>query len=82
MKHLFLIVFVALLSACIQEHNPRTLALGDVSIGQQLIDLKSALEAQAISEAEYLLLKENLIASSAMCASSGEEEDDDTGWFF
>lgn len=82
MKHLFLIVFVALLSACIQENNPRTLALGDVSIGQQLIDLKSALDAQAISEAEYLLLKENPIASSAMCASSGEEEDDDPGWFF
>ena len=81
MKHVFLIVFVALLAACVQENNPRTLALGDVSIGQQLIDLKSALDAEAISEAEHLLIKENLIASSAMCASSGEQDDEDTGWF-
>ena len=79
MKYVLSMASIALLAACVQENNPRTLASGDVSIGQQLIDLKAALDAQAISEADYRVVKENIIASSAMCVPGGERDDDDTG---
>jgi hypothetical protein len=68
-----LLLLILLMSACIQENNPRTVSLGDISIGQQLLDLKSALDAKAISEAEYQAVKEDVIASAKFCAS---EEDD------
>jgi hypothetical protein len=64
-----LLLLILLMSACIQENNPRTVSLGDVSIGQQLLDLKSALDAKAISEEEYKAVKEDLIASAKFCAS-------------
>jgi hypothetical protein len=68
-----LLLLILLMSACVEEHNPRTLALGNVSIGQQLLDLKLALDARAISETEYKAVKEDLIASAKFCAS---QEDD------
>ena len=66
-----LLVALSLLS-CVQESNP-TIELGDATIGQQLIDLKSALDADAISEAEYQAVKRNLIASSKLCAPSEDD---------
>ena len=68
-----LLLLVLLMSACVQENNPRTVALGDVSVGQQLIDLKLALDARAISKEEYEAVKEDVIASAKFCAP---EEDD------
>lgn len=75
-------LFLALLLAgCIQENNPRNLRLGDVTLGQQLIDLQQAYEVDAISESEYEQMKENLVNAASMCTAF-EEDDDDDGWLF
>ena len=76
------ILVVLLLSSCIQENNPRNIGLGDVTIGQQLIDLKLALDSESITQDEYDVVKKNLIAASTMCAESKTESDEDGGWFF
>lgn len=47
--------------------------LADISLGQQLIDLKRALEEDAISQEEYDAAKERLINLHAICESSEEE---------
>jgi hypothetical protein len=41
--------------------------LGDVSIGQQLIDLKTAHDSGAITDTEYAEVKAKLIALADMC---------------
>ena len=79
MKLLLPIAVVLLLTSCIQENNPRNLRMGDVTLGQQLIDLKLALDAQAITESEYEQIKENLVNAASMCAAAEEEDD---SWFF
>ncbi len=43
--------------------------LGDISLGTQLIDLKRALEDEAISPEEYDAAKAKLIAAYAICES-------------
>ena len=48
--------------------------LGDISLGTQLIDLKHALEEEAISSDEYEAAKDKLIAAYAICDA---EEDGD-----
>ena len=68
-----------LLTSCIQENNPRNLAMGDVSLGQQLIDLKRARAEEAITESEYVEMKAHLVNAASMCAAAEQEED---GWFF
>jgi hypothetical protein len=47
--------------------------LADISLGQQLIDLKQALEEEAISRAEYDAAKEKLISLYAICEPSEED---------
>ena len=47
--------------------------LADISLGQQLIDLKRALEEDAISQEEYDAAKEKLISLYAICEASEEE---------
>ena len=47
--------------------------LGDVSLGQQLIDLKRALEEEAIDPTEYEAAREKLISLYAICESDQEE---------
>jgi hypothetical protein len=49
--------------------------LGDVSLGTQLIDLKRALEEDAITAEEYEAAREKLIALYAICESSESAED-------
>ena len=82
LRHLLPIFLVPLLVACVQENNSRNISLGDVTVGQQLIDLKVAYDSDAISQSEYGQIKDNLIAASRMCASEEEEDDDDDGWLF
>ena len=79
MKLLLPIAIVLLLSSCIQENNPRNLRMGDVTLGQQLIDLKRALKEDAVTESEYEMIKANLVNAASMCDAA--EEDDDS-WFF
>ncbi len=79
MKLLLPIAVVLLLSSCIQENNPRNLRMGDVSLGQQLIDLKRALEEDAVTASDYETMKANLVNAASMC-DAAEEEDD--SWFF
>ena len=71
---------LTLLSGCYQENNPRNLRMGDVTLGQQLIDLKKALDAEAIDEEEYETMKDNLVNAASMCDSA--EDDDEVSWFF
>jgi hypothetical protein len=47
--------------------------LGDVSLGQQLIDLKAALEGGVMTEAEYTKVRAQLMDLTNLC-----NEDDDT----
>lgn len=64
--------FAMLLAAgCWNGGNDR-ISLGDVSIGQQMIDLKAALQAGAISEQEYDRLKRALMALGEGCDDSGD----------
>ena len=77
-RHLVIITLAVALSGCIDSMNGKSISLGDVSLGQQLIDLKAALEANAITEDEYERLKEELIAAVNMCEEQQVEEDD--GW--
>ncbi|XOV83313.1 MAG: hypothetical protein ACFHXK_20985 [bacterium] len=79
MKFLLPVAVVLLLASCIQENNPRNLRMGNVSLGQQLIDLKLALEAEAITDSEYERIKENLVNAASMCDAAEQE---DTSWFF
>ena len=45
----------------------RSIHLGNVSIGQQMIDLKAALEQEAITQAEYERLRKALMALDEAC---------------
>ena len=73
-----LLIFAAtfLLTGCWNGGNT-AVSLGDVSLGQQLIDLQAALEAQAINQEEYEDAKAGLLALGNAC-DLGEE---DSGWF-
>ncbi len=47
--------------------------LANISLGQQLIDLKRALEQEAISEDEFESAREKLISLYAICETDEEE---------
>ena len=64
-----------LLSGCFNDaHN---LQLGSVSIGQQLIDLKKALDTDSISKDEYLQAKADLLSLLGGAEFDGSDDDDD-----
>ena len=52
--------------------------LGDVSLGTQLVDLKSALDSGAITQEEFEDTKETLLALNSLCENT---ESDDSWWF-
>lgn len=80
-KFVLVIVLGLVLTGCIDSQNGRSVHLGDVSLGQQLIDLKAALDAEAISEKEYLELKSVLIDAASACEDRDDDKDDeDEGW--
>jgi hypothetical protein len=76
MRHIVLVACLALLAGCFNGGNTN-ISLGDVSLGQQLIDLKRALDEGAITEDEYEDAREQLMASMNLC----EKMEDDDGWF-
>ena len=76
MYKIVLVMFVAMLAAgCVDSQNGYSVHLGDVSLGQQLIDLKAALDAEAINEDEYESLKDMLIDANAVCEDPREEDE-------
>jgi hypothetical protein len=67
-------VLAALLAAaggCWNDPRNTSVHFGDVSVGQQLIDLQTALEQGAISEMEHQQLKDAIMALAAGCESDG-----------
>ena len=64
------------LGGCWNGENVQ-ISLGDVSLGQQLLDLKSALDSSAMTETEYATTKETLLALNSLCESTEPE----TSWF-
>ena len=62
------------LPGCWNSDNAKHLRLGDVSIGQQMIDLKSALDEGAITAEEHAELKGALMSLSSLCEGLDSEE--------
>jgi hypothetical protein len=69
------------LSGCIDSMNGKSINLGEVSLGQQLIDLKAALDGGAVSADEYTTLKAQLISAVELCKSEDAGEGEDEGLF-
>jgi hypothetical protein len=76
LKTMVLIVASFGLTACWNGENVHV-SFGDVSVGAQLIDLKTALERDAITEIEYQDSKKALLALTASC----REPEGDSFWF-
>lgn len=67
-----LIAVGALICAGCWNGGNNSVHLGNVSIGQQMIDLKAALEQQAITQEEYDRLKNALMVLDQACEEDGE----------
>ncbi len=48
--------------------------LGNVSIGQQMIDLKKALDSGAVTQEEYGRLKQTLLSLDTVCEKTNNEQ--------
>jgi len=75
MKYLTLLTVSLLLSGCNNTDNAKEIDLGSVSLGQQMIDLKVALDQDAISNEEYAKLKEIVMSVNSSCGEEEETED-------
>ena len=73
LKCLVIACAAALLSGCGNIDNAQSIRLGDVSVGQQMIDLQSALEAGAMSQSEYDQTKQTLLSINSACKATPEE---------
>ncbi|MCB1684631.1 MAG: hypothetical protein KDI31_09100 [Pseudomonadales bacterium] len=73
-----ILLSLSLLSGCWNGENIN-LRMGDVSVGQQLIDLKRALDEEAIDEEEYERLRTALMQIADVCgnqeAMTGSDKD-------
>jgi hypothetical protein len=72
MKLTSCLVSVLFLAGCWNGGNT-AISWGDVSVGQQLIDLKLALDAEALTQPEYETLKEALLSMPALCETTTDE---------
>lgn len=61
-----------LLAGCWNENVATNVRMGDVSIGQQLMDLARALEEGAIDADEHARLKAGLMSLSELCGKQRE----------
>lgn len=73
MKSIMVMVATLLLVGCWNENLATNVRMGDVSIGQQMIDLARALEQGAIDADEHARLKAGLMSLSELC---GKQSDD------
>ena len=75
MKYLLLLTIPIFLMGCWNEDHAKDISLGSVSLGKQMIDLKMALDQDAITKEEYGQLKETVMALNTMCITESIEED-------
>ena len=68
-KSIGILAGVLLLGGC---WNGDDVKMGDVSIGRQMIDLKQALDQQAITAAEYQRLKTEIMNLTGACEQTQE----------
>ncbi len=71
MRRLTLLAVLVLLGGCFNGGNS-SVRLGDVSLGQQLIDLKRALDEGAMTAEEYAEVRQSLMALGALCQNTEE----------
>lgn len=64
-----LLITCLLIVGCWNGRNHH-IRLGDVSIGQQLIDLKSALDQRAMTKAEYDKVRLVLLSIDGICENT------------
>ena len=76
MVRLAVMVAAVLLAGCWNGENVH-LDLGDVSLGQQLIDLKAARDAGAIDDAEYEATRQAILAAVQRLGEDAESENAD-----
>ncbi|MEM1435895.1 MAG: hypothetical protein AAGG11_17680 [Pseudomonadota bacterium] len=72
LRHGLLLLLALLLAGCFNEGR-QTLDFGSVSIGQQLIDLKRAYEADAIDAEEYAKAKADMLAFGEFVSDSAND---------
>ena len=70
---IFAILLLAGVSSGCWNGDVSNVHLANISLGQQLIDLKQALDEEAISEAEYDAAREKLISLYAICKTDEQE---------
>ena len=86
LRVLTMALVLLLVSGCWNGGNTNV-RLGDVSLGQQLLDLKTALEGGVITPQEFEDTKASLLALNTLCgktqSESNSEPDSDSGlkWF-
>jgi hypothetical protein len=71
-RAVLLTLVVATSTGCWNSEN-QSIHLGDVSLGQQLIDLKEALDADALTQDEYDTAHALLLSGARLC----EDDDED-----
>ena len=69
-----LLAATLLTAGCFNSPETHSVHFGDVSIGAQLIDLKTAFDQGAIDQAEYDMLKQAIMALAEGCGSGGDDE--------
>ena len=72
MKPVALLGVLLFMAGCWNGGNT-AVSWGDVSVGQQLIDLKLALDADALTEAEYEQTKAALLSIPAICEGTADD---------
>jgi hypothetical protein len=76
MKIAVLTGLIASLAACWNGDND-VINLGDVSFGQQMIDLQAALEAGAINQQEYDETRAKFLSLMKGCECDGDSDGED-----
>jgi len=72
-RTVMLTLVVVISTGCWNGEN-QSIRLGDVSLGQQLIDLKAALDADALTQDEYDTAHALLLSGADLCASDDDED--------
>jgi len=75
-KILAVVLAAVSLAGCWNGENVHV-SLGDVSLGQQLLDLQTAVESEAMTREEYEATKKTLLSLNGPC----EESEPETSWF-
>ena len=73
-KLLTVAVLSVAVSGCWNGENVHV-SLGDVSVGQQLLDLKEAYDGEALTLEEYEATKQTLLALNNVCQNTNSDDD-------